>query len=380
MPPVAELPSSPSLTRWLGAGVSAVLIGVVLFLLVVSERVPELKSVNLWVLCLSPVVLCVVAFGARAYVYGGALSHYHFLEEQSQEAHRAWTAWAQRHLAIQSCCLILPEQVSAATLMEAGQSVPACPPVAKRISALPSSPSEREHTGLHLLMTAVAPSLAALPAKSELRVTVLCDSAPEHHERLKKAWLKHWQAAASKAVLAHLVVTAELSYGEIERRLKEQDETLELLVVLQVHGENTYSDGLTAFLFSPDGIAGLQSNASARLLRPMPLDPEKLDEELPMFLQTQIAARQAVGVLADCKEWQPALPSIVATAVADGMELKAENQWTQSALCGLSGPFVNWLTTALGAEMVLHQQRPLLLLSREREHGWITTLAPGSSA
>lgn len=372
LPPLAEPPVPLSLPRWLGAGLLVLLVGVALFVLAASERVPQLKAVNIWWLCLSPLLLWVLVFAARAYVYGRALSHQQFLEEQADEAQRAWSAWAQRHLVVKACCCIFPEQVSAAALMQVRAGVLPSPPVAKRIAKLPTDALQREQAGIQLLLAGLAPALAELPAASALRVTLLCDSSPDDHESLKQVWLSNWQRDAGKPSLGHLCVVSEFSYGEVESRLKAQDAAMELLVVLQVCGDDAYSDGLAALLFSPDV---LQAAPSTRLLRPMPVNPECLEDELATFLQTQAAARQAVGVLADRDACRPTVRTLMALASTQGTQLKAENQWTQSALCGLPGPFSHWLTTTLGVEMARHQQRPLLVLASEGTQGWIATVA-----
>ncbi|WP_371367236.1 hypothetical protein ACA097_26750 [Pseudomonas sp. QL9] len=379
LPPVAESPAPLSLARWLGAGGLALLIGVMLFLLAASERVPELKTVNVWLLCLAPIVLWLLAFAGRAYAYGGALSDQQFLEEEADVAQRAWSDWAQRYLSIKACCVVLPEQVSAAALMQRG-SLPPSPPIAKRIAGLPADATERERAGLQMLIKALGPALAELPAKADLRVTLLSDAKPEHHERLELAWRQAWQGLAKRPEPARCSVFADFSYGEIEARLKAPDTAMELLLIIQLHGKDGYSDGLAALLFCPDAHGEAPSTAAAHVLRPMPLGREKLEDDLSMFLQTQSLARQAAGVLTERDACQPTVRTLLALASTHGGELKAENLWTQSALCGLPGPFTHWLTMALGVEMARHRQRPLLLLADEGAQGWIATVAAEVSA
>jgi hypothetical protein len=79
-------------------------------------------------------------------------------------------------------------------------------------------------------------------------------------------------------------------------------------------------------------------------------------------------------LLADGACWQPVINEIFALGGAHGASLAVEQQWVQARLCGLTGPFSHWLVAAQGVEMALHQQRPLLLLAKEKSQHWITTV------
>ncbi|RON51955.1 hypothetical protein BK665_16805 [Pseudomonas frederiksbergensis] len=358
----------------------AVLVGVLLFLLHASEQMPLLRTLNIWALSASPWVVWILAFGARAHAYGSALSRYQFLEEEAQNAQHSWQGWAQRYLAVSASCVLLPDQVSASVLAQgffdflprAGQ--------ARRIAALPVGP-KRAQAGLQMLTQALVPALHALPAGQELRVTLLSDVDPEEYQALRDAWQQIWSTTMSRTLPATLALAGELSYRWIDETLKTSSAAIELILVLQVHGEDSYSDGLAALLLCPDSLAiVLDLPITAGLLRPMPLDIGTLDRELPLFLQTQVSARLATGLLADAADWQPLSGKMLAVSGAHGASLKAEQQWNQERLCGLSGPLGHWLVTALGVEMVRHQRKPLLVLAREESRRWISTVTTGELA
>lgn len=379
-PEVVEAPEPPVLGRWVLAAVVAVLACVLLFLLHASERMLLLHTFNIWVFSGSPLLVWLLTFGARAHVYGGALSRYQFLKEEAQSAQQSWQGWAQRYLAVSASCVLLPDQVSASVLTQGPSGLPPRTGKARRIAALPVQ-AERAQAGLQMLLPALASVLQALPADQELRVTLLSDVDPGQYEALRDAWQKSWTTTLSRPLPATVTLAGELSYQWIDETLKTASAAIELILVLQVHGEDAYSDGLAALLLCPGSLAlALDLPVTAGLLRPMPLDIDALDRDFPLFLQTQTSACQATGLLADDAGWQPLTGKMLAVAGAHGASLKVEQQWIQESLCGLPGPLGHWLVTALGVEMVRHQRKPLLVLAREESRHWISTVTTGELA
>lgn len=379
-PEVMEAPEPPVLGRWVLAAVVAVLACVLLFLLHASERMPLLPTLNIWALSGSPLLVWILAFGARAHAYGGALSRYQFLEEEAQGAQQSWQGWAQRYLAVSASCVLLPDQVSASVLAQVPSGLSPRTGMARRIAALPVQ-ADRAQAGLQMLVQALAPALQALPASQELRVTLLSDVDPGQYEALRDAWQQAWTTMMSRPLPATVALADELSYQWIDETLKNASSAIELILVLQVHGEDAYSDGLAALLLCPDSLAlALELPVTAGLLRPMPLDIDMPDSEFPLFLQTQTSACQATGLLADDADWQPLIGKMFAVSGAHGASLKVESQWIQESLCGLSGPLGHWLVTAFGVEMVRHQRKPLLVLAQEESRHWITTVTTGELA
>lgn len=366
------------LGRWVLTALVAMLAGALLFWLHVSERVAGLEAFNVWVVSGLPLLVWVLAFATRAYVYGGALNHWHFLATEAQAVQQAWEYWAHRYLAVQGSCVLLPDQVSAAVLAR-NSNVPSRVGKARRITALPER--EREHAGLRLLLSAVAPAVRTVSAKQRLQVTLLSDVEPDRYESLRDTWQRVWVNDFELPTPAAVSLCGNLSYQWIDETLKAARSTTELILILQIHGGVAYSDGLAALLLRPDRLAlsGEQPVAGG-LSRPMPLDIANLSGDLRIFLQSQTNARLATGVLADCADWRPYMRSVLSLSGAEQLSLKADQQWTQECLCGLPGPLSHWLTAALGVEMARHQQRPLLMLTQENSGHWISTVTTGEAA
>lgn len=377
---LADTPKPPVLARWFWAAVVAVLVCALLFVLHVSGRVSLLQALDAWVLSGVPLMVWLLAFGARAYAYGRALSHHQFLEERAQEVQKSWQGWAQRSMAVSASCLLLPEQVSASVLTQGPSGLPSRTGQARRITALPEG-AERTQAGLQMLIHAMASAIKALPSGQLLRVTLLSDVDPGHYDGLREVLRQAWSTAISRTPPATICLAGELSYSCIDENLTTASAAIELVLVLQVHGQEAYSDGLAALLLCPDSLAlAMKLPISASLLRPMPLNIGALDSELPLFLHTQKNACQAVGVLADGSAWQPLIGELLAVAGAHGASLNATQQWIQEGASGLPGPFGHWLVAALGVEVARHQHAPLLVLAQEKSKHWVGTVITGELA
>lgn len=380
-PEVIAAPEPLSMTRWLCAGLLAVIVGIGLFALVATGRVPELNGLNVWMLSASPLVLWLLAFSVRAYSYGGAVGHFQFLEDEAAEADSAWNQWAQRNLAVLASCVVLPDQVSAAVLAQGAPELAPQQGMARRITSLPAKGEARLQAGLDQLLAGVEPTLAGLPAEQSLRVTLLSDVESAEHDSLRDAWRRRWPKIAPQHASVTPVLASELSLDWVERSLKSPGADIDLLLVLQVNGQRDYSDGLAALLLCPDALASERELAvQGRLLRPMTVSAETLNSDLPLFLQTQVAARHATAILADSVQWKDSVGTLLSMGSAHGAQLQVGSQWIQESLSGRPGPFGHWLVTALGLDLARHRKQPLLLLSQETSQHWISTVATGEWA
>ncbi len=337
----------------------AALAGLLVFLLFASGYLPQLQALNIWVLSGLPLLVWVLAFGARAYFFGGALDHYQFLHEQAEAVLRSWQQWAQRSLVVHARCVL--------------------------IAGLPTCVQARAHTGLRLLLAAMEAIFQKLQPGQTLHVTLLSDVPPDQYEALRSAWQHQWSAVMPHWPAVTLALSAELPYQWIEEKLKSGCPALELIVVLQMEGGAAYSDGLAVLLLGPDGLVQAANlPVQGCLSRPMSLETDKLESELPLFLQTQANMGQVTTLLADSVDWQTLNSKVLAISQrseerrskvlaisnAEGVPLSAEQLWILESLCGSPGPFSSWLTAALAVEMTEQ-------LSKGSGRSWISTVTTG---
>jgi hypothetical protein len=350
----------------------AVLIGVLLFLLYAA--VPALAAMNVWLLVAAPPLAVLLAFAARAYRYGGALGEFEYQQAMSQDARHAWQAWGQRGIVVLATSVLLPDRLSAQALAQKGQAFASHSGQARRLAGLPTQTDERLQTALEKMLAGLAPELVALPAQTPLGVTLMTDLLPDQYPELDAIWLRTWAELKTGREPVSVTLTDELPLQWIEDRLKSASTTIELVIVLQVCGKSSYSDGLAGVLLCSDVLAAKrQLSFSASWLRPMPLEVGQLEEEFALFLRTQRHACQATALLADKAEWRPLVGRLLAGG-KDDIAVGATEQWVTEIASGIPGPFSHWLTAALGVEMARHRQQPLLLLTQERAQHWISTI------
>lgn len=376
---VVPAPAPPRLGWWLMAAALAGLMGALLFLLHASQRVPELDMLNVWAFVGSPVVIWLLAFGARAFFYGGALSEHQFLSNEALAAQHDWQSWAHRYLAVHASCVLLPDQLSAEVLIQGSDSLPSRKDQVRRITTLPAK-EDRAAFALHQVLLALQSALRLLPAEPDLQVTLLSDIDPDQREALRASFEQCWTDVLHGQPPGTINVASNLSYGWIDETLKLVSSAFELIVVLQLNGDTDYSEGVAALLLSPDSLAQVgDSPVMGGLCRPMPLDTEHLESELVQFFSTQTTALAATGLLADSAEVEGLSGKVIAFGGRQDSALEAQNQWVYESTCGKPGPLAHWLATALAVEMVRHRQQPLLVLTKDQSH-WISTVTTGEWA
>ncbi len=372
-----EPPAPLVLGRWFVAALIAAGLGVGLFFLRAADGMPALHALNVWALALCPLFVWLLAFAARAYFYGSALGRHAFLEAEAQVAARAWEGWASRSFSVFANCVVLPDQVSAAALSRGAHGLPPRTKQARRIQGLPAGELARAQEALALLIGAIAASLEALPASVELRLRLVTDIAPERFDDLNGLWRRQWRSVTQRPLPTIVALESGLSYQHLEDGLEQAADGLELILVLQMEGEGEYSDGLAALLIgTDDSTRRLPMRVTGRLLRPMPLEMTRLESDLGLFLDTQVDARQAGGLLADSAAWQPLLGRIVPTAQAHGIAYPAERSQVIESLVGVPGPCSAWLMAALAVEMAQQHQAPWLVLVQDGERHWISSVQP----
>lgn len=374
---LAPIPPSP--VRWLLIVVLSLAAAVLMFLLYVV--VPELQALNVWAFTASPVVVAILALAARMHAYGGALDDYTLLQERSRLAQVAWAEWGQRYIAVMAGLVLLPEHLSAVAMMKPPHTPVPHPGKARCIVGLPKGEKGRALAGLAQLMDSMPTVLAPLPPSEKLSVTVLTDAPQDEHPALADACQQHLSDLTPSSTLTGVHVTSQLSFAWMEETLKTPRDAVELILVVQAHGKDAYSDGLAALLLCADAVAKAhQLPIAARLLRPMPLDIDSLETDFTTFLQIQAKARDATGVLADRADWQPETTTLLAAAAREGAALSVDHRWILEPVNGVPGPCGHWLLAALGIEMARLAQQSFLLLASEDSGRWINTVTPGDMA
>lgn len=378
-PVTPRQPVAPSSGRWFLSGVLVVIVGVLLFILHASGLLSLLNAVNIWLFSLAPVVLWLIIFSVRGYLYGRDLERFQFLQHEAEHAQQQWTAWAERYLTIMASGLMLPEQVSAALLQDRGRQLTQHQNLVRRIDYLdPNQPASV--AAMAALLSVVEDALLTLPPELPLQVTLLTDEPPATRQNVYSLFTDCWQEKfPERPGPSSLTITEQWPFDTLDERLKQPETTVQLVLVMQLQGEGRYSDGLAVLLFTTDDVAHQYTLPhQARLLRPMSWDVNNLKQELTLFLTTQTQAQRTVNILGDRQKWTDSTSALLTTGNALGTTWSADDIQIIETYCGIQGPFSPWLTVALGTDFVRIGQQSWLGLSTTGTENFVYTITAGS--
>lgn len=378
-PFTVEQPLPPASGNWLLGGVLSAIAAILLFILHASGRLSAINSVSIWLFSLIPVVLWLIAFSARGYFYGRELDRYHFLQREAQYAQQQWAAWAGRYLAVMASCVMLPEQISAALLQQKAKGLTHYRDLVRRIDYLPNDKPVFV-TAISALLSSVAEAVLALLGELPLQVTVLTDEPDASRQDLHTQFAECWQAIfPTCAEPPSTTITDTLAFSMVAERIKQPDETVKLVLVVQMQGQDRYSDGLAVLLLTSDDVALKYSIAhQARLLRPASWDVNHFGEELQLFLTTQTQALRTVGILGDAQKWSGHSAELLNIGNTHGARWKPGDIQTVETYCGKQGTCSPWLAAALAADFVRLSQQSWLTLSSSGTEHFICTITSGS--
>ncbi|MCY0773743.1 type VI secretion protein [Enterobacter cloacae complex sp. 2022EL-00788] len=368
-----ELSPAPSMLWWLLTGVLMAIAGILLFLIHASGMVKSLSGCNIWMVSLAPSGVWLFLLCLRGWLRGKEVDEHNFLKKEAEHAQKQWEAWTERYLAIVGSCIFLPDKITAGCLHDA---LPLQYGLIRKIDYL----SDRSHLAdesLHQLLVGITDALCQLPSGLPLQVTLVTD-LPD--SGLSESFTRVWTSLfPQRAAPDDITITPVFSMGWVEERLKQPDLTVSLILVMQLCGGDTCSDGLAALLLTSDDVAQkYRLPHPARLLRPMLLDMDKFEEDLTLFLETQTIACRTARVLADSCNWEKVAAPLMTVGSEHGAGWDPAGRMLLEKWCGIPGPAAPWLLTALAADLVTLGNPSLLTLFSSGEERFISTVTSGS--
>lgn len=365
-----ELSPAPSMMRWFLIGALMVIVGVLLFIIHASGYVKELNEFSIWWVSLTPPGLWLFLFCLRYWLWGRKVDEHTFLNREAELGQKQWEAWAERYLILSASSIVLPDGVTAEAILKSS------------VDALPSryALTRRLHdinAPLKSALASLQPAVCQLPPDLPVSVTLVTD-LPD--AELSKAFATVWTSLfPQRAAPDDITVTPAFSLGWVEERLKQPVLTVNLILVIQLCGGDAYSDGLAALLLTSDDVAQkYRLPHPVRLLRPMPLELDKFDDEFTLFLETQTAACRTARVLGDSCSWEKTAAPLMTIGSEHGAGWDPAGRLLLEKWCGIPGPAAPWLLTALAADLVSLDHTSLLTLFSSGEERFISTVTPGS--
>lgn len=376
---IPEAPESLQAKSWFMAAILAVVFSVLLFVLHASDKLFLLQQISIWIVAFLPIVGWITAFCIRSYLFGRALDEYHFLQEEARIAQRQWQDWAERYMAVIAHTILLPDKITAPFLAKQPKDFPVQYTLTKCIDYLPEY-ADAEYSAISMLLNSIASELNALPPELKLNVTLLTDANEKVQIRQQQAFISCWNSVLlERPAPDNINLKMSLSYNTIDERLKTADETVDLLVILQQQGKDTYSDGLGIYLLTTDDVAQkYQLPIKGRLLRPMTADTDSLQSDLTLFMETQVLSQRAKGVIGDSVAFVTLTSQLFPVTETFSSPLTTDSILVQERFTGIPGPFSAWLTAGLGLDLALYDSSPYLVFIRTEQHWFISTVSSGT--
>lgn len=363
--------------RWLVVGLLAAMVSILLFSLHAMNQLMGLQQLNIWLVSVVPLGCWLLFFSARGYFFGRELSQYAFLQDEANHAQQEWQRWAERYMAVQASCILLPDEITVPYLASHPKDLEMQYGLARRIDYLTGEGSQ-EARAMTALLGSLEPALNLLPQHIALHATILTDVPEEDFGELRALWQQCWTGKITARSTPELSLLAAKPYVALDGWLRSASTGAELILVLQLRGAARYSDALAAFLLTTDDEAAkYRLPTVGRLLRPMPLVPEKMENELAQFLETQRLACKADKLLADSSQLMPLNAQIIPTGQRYGAGFTVDSILIQEAFSGIPGPFSAWLVAALGLDFVYYYNVPSIVISLSSQDEVLSTVSPG---
>lgn len=368
-----ELSPEPSRMWWFLTGVLMVIVGIVLFMVHASDMAKDLSTFNIWLVSLAPAGLWLFLLCLRGLLWGKEFDQHNFLKKEADHAQKQWESWAERYLAIAGSCIFLPDKITVGCIHD---QLPQQYGLARKINYLSDRDHSADESFLELLK-GVSDALCQLPSDFPVKVTLVTDLPGNG---LSGSFVAVWVSFFPHRVIPDdISISTALSMAWIEERLKKPVLTVDLIMVMQLCGGDAYSDGLAALLLTSDDVAQKYALPHpARLLRPMPLEFDKFDEDFTLFLETQTVACRTALVLGDSRSWETIAAPLMTIGSNHGAGWDPAGRMLLEKWCGIPGPAAPWLLTALAADLVSLSHTSLLTLFSSGEERFISTVTSGS--
>lgn len=369
---ISAKPEEPSFILWMMLGVLALVGCVLLFVLHANQLAGPLQTFNLWAVTACPAVVWFLFICLRGRLYNNAFDRHEFEAGEAEYAQQQWMEWAGRNIAVLHSGVMLPANLTS-------QNFLAAPPALEQSTSLTLRICLQEHeTHFSVLLGGLGPVLAKLPSDIVPAVTLLTDS---HDDPLvlQDGFAHAWQVAILDRCVPQLTIRTSKTFLSLDGRIKLPTLDVDLILIHQTQGWDTYSDALAVLLLTSDDVATKYNlSFNARLLRPMALDMAISEKSLDTFFSTQTQACATASIVGDNVEWGNAFPGFLEAAQSYGGHWKPEQLHLLEKYAGLSGPFSPWITAAVACDIVNIQKADCLMLSTDGGQKFINTVQTGN--
>ncbi|TNH44870.1 hypothetical protein [Photorhabdus luminescens] len=368
---IQQEPVSPVLWHWLVSGMLIICIGMTCYVLWSGY----IRLQQWWIIFGTVGIIWLAAFGLRLYLFGYQLGIYHFWHQERQYIDREWQDWASRYMSVLHNSVFLPEKITAGTIVQEETKI-AAQYGEKKVIDYFSWSENKWRDSVQILLHSAEKAISDIPPDRPICATVITHFPEQEYGKLKMILQENWQSIFPfRKPLSQLDLVPYLSAMNIEHWLKDPASEVQLLILLQIENTGQFSEGLGILLMATDDLAQkFELTEKARIYRPMEIDSENFEQQFKTFINTQLSAKEAVGMLGGDNDMYSYTSQIMPVIKEQNAALKLERIKNIEKFIGLVGPGAYWLATGLAIDLSQYHSGNYLVLAKNDRNWTVNTV------
>ncbi|TDB44052.1 hypothetical protein [Photorhabdus khanii] len=368
---IQQKPVSPVLWRWLVSFIAIICVCIACYLLW-SEFLRQQQG---WMILGAVGLIWLAAFGLRLSLFGYRLEMYRLWHQENQYIEKEWQSWAGRYMSVLYSSVFLPEKITAETIMQEESKIAVQYGIGKIIDYFSWSENKWQDS-VKILLHSVENAISELPPDRPIYTTVITNCPEQKYEELEMILQQNWQSIfPSRKPLSQLNLVPYLSAMHIEHWLKDPASEVQLLILLQIESAGQFSEGLGVFLMATDDLVKkFDLVEKARIYRPMEINSEEFEREFGMFINTQLSAKSATGMIGDDNGIYTYSSKIMSVIQDNHAALKLEQIKNIEKFIGVPGQGAYWLAAGLAIDLSQYNSGGYLVLSKNEDNWVINTV------
>ncbi|HBA8825684.1 TPA: hypothetical protein J1188_002583 [Escherichia coli] len=320
----------------------------------------------------SPLLLWVLILSVQVIFYSRAIQDYSIWLENRLSINREWEAWGSRYVSVMNSSLHLPGKVDVLFLSD--------DELETQYGLVNKSDdiTWKQHDWYACFQTLTNHlELYKLPYQLTQEFIILTDCDESMYSQIEEDFFRTVEKTNRTEGHFLLHISPSMSFGELDLWLKDSEEKIYIVMVLQMEEQTSCSDAMACLMFATDDVtAKYKLTEKARIYRPMVVNSNNFNSDLNIFIDTQKISKNAAGLVGDSQRLFSVSSNVLQCFNDNNAQLKIDNIHLLESLCGLPGGNAVWLTAALTISVVVHKNSDYLMMSENNDDWIITTIHP----
>lgn len=368
--PDNKKPKSPPYLKWFFSLCVLFMLSIYLLYSNLSHDLPVFKQPDKVIIYSIPFVMAVVFFIINIVIYNKNNRYYLFLEKEKKNSDDKWHEWGDRSLHVLNSLVLLPDKITIPYMINHAKDHESSYKLTKDINYLPDNDSR-----VFYLLRHIKDNIEKI--HSIVNINIIYATNRQKNESaiyLSDSWKKNFPMIR----LPEYKIVDTLSYGELERIIVTNNDVVTIVIIEQAFRKGICSSVCSVLLFATDDIA--KSNdleSEIYIKRSMVILPDENKEEaISLFADTQRHSKYAHYIITDGRVEKDIIQAVCSLENSTGFTLP-ENRVDLEYFIGPVGCFSSWITVALAIDLVLQNNRSVIMLANDNNTTTIGTIVAG---